>query len=197
MNALLTGLGVPLSIQEFFQTGELLFNYGGNFEEFTPCAHRIPTTRHLWIAGDHLSSQVIITHSAMEAIAYLTLNMHRYPLLKGITCVAIGNLPHDGQLNWIRSHFQKQKYTLVFGNELLGVLADIRVAAGLAGKKVTFRNHAGMIRICLNRICYQLPPNSLSLSVFEKTASIRTGCRTVKPKIFNSFLDQLKHDATQ
>jgi len=197
MNALLTAMGVPAIIQEFFHTEELLFNYGGHYEQYTERFHRVPTTRHLWLAGNDHTHQVIITSSAMEAVAFLTLNRHRYPVLNSITCIAIGNLPHDGQLRWIRSQFPKQKYTLVFGNDLLGILADIRVAAGLKGKMVTFSNREGLITVSFNRVKYQFPEEAISLNAFEKAAAIRTGCRTVKPKVFNSFLDQLKYHANQ
>lgn len=197
MNALLTALGVPAVIQEFFDAGELLFDYGGHFEHYGMGFHRVPTTPHLWLAGNALTREVVIVPAAMEAIAYLTLNLHRYHDLDQLSLIAIGNVPCNGQLRWIRTRFPKRKYTLVFANELLGRLNDIRVAAGLKGKMVRFFNTTAGMQIEFNRVVYQLGTDEISLNRFEKVAALRTGCRTVKPKTFNSFLEQLKYDAKQ
>ena len=126
MNPVLAQLGVPDAVQDFFNVNELLFNYGGHFEHFDTSFHRVPTTTNLWLAGKDLSREVIITATAMEAIAYLSVNLHRFPDLDALTFIAIGNLPHPEQLKWIASHYPKRKYTLVFGKDLLGRLADIR-----------------------------------------------------------------------
>lgn len=195
MNALLTELGVPIVIQEFFATGELLFNYGGHFEHYDIGFHRIPTTPHLWTAGSTLTREVIIVPAAMEAIAYLTINQHRYPDLGLLSFISLGNIPSKGQLRWISNQFPKRKYTLVFGNDLLGRLTDIRVATGLKGKTVRFSNTSAGICVKFDRVLYQLGTEDITLNIFEKVSALRTGCRTVKPKLFNSFLEQLKHDA--
>ena len=195
MNPVLAQLGVPEAVQDFFNVGELLFNYGGHFEHFYPAFHRIPTTTNLWLAGKDLSREVIITATAMEAIAYLSVNLHRYPDLNALTFIAIGNLPHPAQLKWIISHYPKRKYTLVFGKDLLGRLADIRVAAGLKNKAIRLLRSDSKIQISCNNQQYVFDPDNLSLSSFEKVSGLRTGYRTAKPKDFDTYLDQLKYHA--
>jgi len=195
MNALLTGLGVPSEVQQFFNADELIFNYGGHFEQFEPGCHRVPTTAHLWFAGNLFSREVVITHSAMEAICYLTVNRHKYAHFHALSFVALGNLPNTGQLKWIRQNLKHRKFTLAFGNDLLGRIADIRVATGLQGLTVNFDYTAPRLGITCRRVLYHFEADQLTLHNFELAAGIRSRCRTVKPVNFISFLDQLKYDA--
>lgn len=195
MNALLTALGVPNAVQEFFDIDELVFSYGEHFEHYDKGFHRVPTTKNLWLAGSAVTREVIITSTAMEAIAYLTVNLNSYPNLQSLSFIAIGNLPHPGQLNWIKTHFPKRKFTLVFGKDLLGKLADIRVAAGLFYKPVRLLRSEIQIQILCGQQVYRFDQETISLNSFEKATGIRTGVRTAKSKEFDTFLDQLKHYA--
>ena len=133
----------------------------------------------------------------METIAYLSLNLHRYPDLNALSLIAIGNLPQPAQLQWIKKQYPKSKYTLVFGRELLGKLADIRVAAGLKNKTVRMQLADTQIQIYYDHEIVAFHQDALSLSAFEKAAGLRTNCRTAKPKEFNMYLNQLKHHANQ
>jgi hypothetical protein len=197
MNPVLTALGVPIQVQAFFNSNELLFNYGGHYEHYDTGFHRIPTTTHLWLAGAEITREVIITSTAMEAIAYLSANLYKYPELHFLTFIAIGNLPHRNQMLWIKSHFPKRKLTLVFGNDLMGRLTDIKVVAGLHKKDVTLELSGSKVNINYNNVLYQFEQEGLSLYAFEKAAGLRSGCRTSKPKEHITFLDQLKNHANQ
>lgn len=197
MDKILTGLGIHAAVQEFFDSGALCFRYGDDYESFGADYHLVPTTPNLWIAGKELSREVVITSSAMEAFAYLSVNLHRYPDLDHLSFIAIGNLPNYAQLNWIRSHYPKQKFTLVFGNDLLGRLADIRVAAGLKNHRAKMTHMGQEIQISYRNILYTFGQDRLSLSAFEKVSGLRTGFRTAKPKGFDTYLEQLKYYAKQ
>src|SRR5476651_1247905 len=164
MNSVLTSLGVPKEVQAYFNIHELLFTYGEHFEHFDTGFHRVPTTKNIWLAGKDLSREVIITSTAMEAIAYLSVNLYRYPDLDALSFIAIGNLPHPGQLNWIKSNYPKRKFTLVFGKDLLGKLADIRVAAGLVNKAIRFLRTDTQIQIKHDNKVYSFGQDSLSLN---------------------------------
>jgi|SRR5579863_7090423 len=197
MNPLLTKLGIPPGIQAFFKANELLFNYGGDFEHFGTGFHLVPTTPNLYIAGSEVTKELMIASSVMEAMAFLTLAGHRYPNLDDLSVIAIGNLPHPGQLNWIKSRCQKRKITMVFGKDILGRLTDIKVAAGIRNKVVRLTMRENRIDIEYNQIQYRFNQDSLSLNKFEKSAGLRSKIRTCKPKKFDTYLDQLKHDANQ
>lgn len=197
MNALLNKLGVPSEIQAFFNAGDLVFNYGDDMECFGSGFHRVPTTSHLFIAGGEVSKELILTSSVMEAIAYLTLNAHHYSNLGHLSVIAMGNLPHRGQLARMGQGWQKRKITMVFGKDMLGRLTDIRVATGIRNKEVRFTLRNEMIDIEYNFVHYRFAPDKLSLSKFEKAAALRSGIRTAKPKQFDTYLNQLIYDATQ
>ena len=192
MNPLLTRLGVPQEVQAFFNIHDLLFTYGDHFEHFDTGFHRVPTTQNIWLAGKDLSREVIITSTAMEAIAYLSVNLYRYPDLNSLSFIAVGNLPQPGQLNWIRANYQKKKFTLVFGKDLLGKLADIMIAAGIKNKTIRLMRSDMQVQILCNNKLYGFEQDNLSLSAFEKAAGMRTGIRTCKPKEFDTYLDQLR-----
>ena len=182
MNPLLTKLGVPKEVQTFFNIDELLFAYGEHFEHFDAGFHRVPTTQNIWLAGKDLSREVIITSTAMEAIAYLSVNLHRYRDLDGLSFIAIGNLAHPGQLSWIKANYPKRKFTLVFGKDLLGKLADIRIAAGLKEKTIRLLHSGIRVQIMCDNKQYGFDQDNLSLNAFEKASGLRTGIRTCKPK---------------
>ncbi|MDB5135433.1 MAG: hypothetical protein JWP37_2036 [Mucilaginibacter sp.] len=196
MNPLLTKLGVPMEVQAFFNAGDLIFHYGEQFEHFGEGFHRLPTTTNIWLAGNKMAREIIITSSAMEAIAFLTIHSHRYPDLKRLSFLALGNLPQPVQCNWIRAKLAGRKFTLVFSNDLLGRLADIRVGAALKQKRTSFLLTGGSIRIKCDNECYELEQERLSMSAFEKISGLRMGMRTHKPKQFNTFLEQLKYDSS-
>ncbi|MFC0513162.1 hypothetical protein ACFFGT_03085 [Mucilaginibacter angelicae] len=197
MHPLLTELGVSEELQAYFDIDELRFDYGDEQEFFGPGFHLVPTTSDLWLAGNYPATELIITSSAMEALAYMALNAWRHPANTVLSFIAIGNLPHTRQLNWIRAYCQKRKITLVFGNDLLGRLADITVAAGIRNKALRLYWHNGKVQLTMNNTVFEADPEKLSLNSFEKAAGFRTCIRTRKPTRHNTFLEQLIHDKKQ
>lgn len=192
MNDLLTGLGVHLSLQAWFSCEkETIFDYGGAREVFKEGFHKVPTTVNLWFAGHRSASEVVITHSAIEAIAFLSLNTDHYPNLEAVSFIATGNLPGMAQLQWIRRNFQKRKFTLVFGNELLGALTDIKVAAGLKGHGTRIWLSGDVVRIQMKTQQHLFSVPEVSLHAFEKAFGLRMNIRTRKPNRVVNFLDQL------
>src|SRR5580704_4700594 len=100
MNQLWAGLGVPEWIPEFFNAAEPVFDYGDAIEYFDGNAHYVPATRNLWVAGNQQSREVILTTSAMDAVAYLSLNHSRYPGPDSLVFISFGNLPIPEQVGW-------------------------------------------------------------------------------------------------
>jgi hypothetical protein len=197
MNELLTSLGIPDDVQDFFNCRELRFDFGDEVELFGHGFHMVPNTSSLWVAGQGTGRFVIVTSSAMEAISFLTCNKRHYPAFESLTFIAIGCLPHEKQAFWIKKRFPKSKFILVFGNDLLGRLADIKIAAGLSKKTIRLILLNSKIQIIYEGRSFEFDNESLSLNVFEKSAGLRTGIRTVKPKETNTFLDQLIFDGNK
>ncbi|WP_345952944.1 hypothetical protein [Mucilaginibacter sp. PAMB04168] len=193
MNDHLTRLGVPEALQAWFNCRhEMVFDYGGAREIFTTGFHKVPTTANLWLGGNRSASEVVITHSAMEAIAFLTLHADHYPRRDTLSFIATGNLPGMAQLQWIRQNFKKRKFTLVFGNDLLGALTDIKVAAGLKGHGTSLLLSGDAVHIQMKTQVRILAVQQVSLYAFEKAFGLRIGIRTQKPPAASTFLDQLK-----
>lgn len=187
-------LGIPLEVQRYFNVTEPEFYYGEDKEQFGEGYHKVPTTGNLWLAGPDAASEIVLTNSAMEAIAFLTIHRPRYPKLDNVAFIAIGNKLYPGQIDWIRRHFPKRKFTLVFGNDLIGNMTDIKLATGLKGLQFRLLHvrHKTMI---LNIERLEIFEDSqITLSAFEKKFGLRTGIRTRKPILHSSFLNQLQYD---
>jgi hypothetical protein len=194
MNNFLTRLGVPPELQAFFNSDDPLLNPEYEEAAFDNSFYHGPDGTGLWLAGNETATELIITNSALEAIAFLTVNAYRYPLPDALFFIALGNIPHARQLNWIRHNRQKRKVTLVFSSDLPGCLHDITVACGLNGNAVRLVWSDSRIKITAGNRQFAASPDELTLNSFEKTAGIRTGIRTRKPNRFNTFLEQLKYD---
>jgi len=195
MNHLLTRLGVPAEIQALFNMTEvLIFNYGGQQEHYCEDFHTVPSTQNLWLAGTPQASHVIISYSAMEAIAFITTNRHRYPRLNQLAFIAIGNRFFQAQADWIRDNFPARKFTLVFGNDLIGHLTDIKLAAGIKHIDIRIFHAASQVMIYRGNQLHLFHDEQLSLHLFQEAFGIRPRFRTGKPVNSLTFLDQLKHD---
>ena len=197
MNEFLTDLGVPLNVQAFFALEEPVFYFGSDHEYFSAEAHRIPATNNLWLAGNPLARQVIITFSGMEAVAFLTLNQSDYPHFNELLFLALGVRMGSAQFKWIRSNLKGRDFTLAFGNELIGRLTDIKAATAIRNKPVMMRFQEGIVNVRLKEKTISFEEDRLSLSSFEKAFAIRTMIRTCKPLNQLTFLDQLKYESSR
>jgi hypothetical protein len=194
MQPLLDRLGVSKELQAYFDLQELCFNYGEEQEVFGEDFHLIPLTRDLWMNGNYPATELIVTSSAMEAVAYMALNAWRHPAGASLSFIAVGLRPYPEQWQWIGRYCLKRKITLIFPNDLCGRLADIVIAAGIRNRPVRPVWYQGRVQLRLPNMTVELPAEKISLSAFEKASAIRTAVRTCKPRSFNTFLDQLRHD---
>jgi len=206
MHPFLTRLGVRPQVQHFFSeyyttdnTGNLVFAYGAQTEHFGLGFHRVPLSNELWKAGEINFStvrQVIVCSSAMEAIAYFGFNFSSFNRAGNPLFLATGARPQSAQINWITQNLSGKAFTLIFGNDLLGRICDLKVAAGIAKipAAITF-NPDDNIKVTFRNAEYVIPADTFSLNAFEKASGYRFGIRTSKPKEYDSFLDQLKSNS--
>ena len=197
MNDYLTRLGVPPKIQQFFAVGEPIFDFGHETEYFSDTIHRLPATSNLWMAGNQFARQVIITFSAMEAIAFLTLNQFTYQNFNDLLFIATGTRISKGQLNWIRLNLKGREFTMAFGNDLIGRITDIKVATAIRNKAVRLIFQEGNVIAWLKEKKSVFEEDTLSLHAFEATFGIRTMIRTCKPLHQLTFLDELKYESSR
>jgi hypothetical protein len=192
MNLILTGLGIPLEIQAFFNiAGDLTFNYGDQVERYGTGFHIVPSTQNLWFAGTQNATHLIITYSVMEAMAFITFNRHRFPRLEQLAFFAIGNRLHTEQGDWIRQNFPGRKVILVFGSDLVGHITDIKLAAAIKNIpiRILFKDNA--IHIYRNNRLQVFDQEQVSLHTFQEAFSIRPRFRTGKPVRSKTFLELL------
>jgi hypothetical protein len=198
MNGLLTKLGISEEIQALFNIqGELRFDYGDSFEHFYDGGHRVPTTQNLWRAGNELAPLVIIAPSAMELISFMSLNVQKFPDRDNLLFIATGNNCNSAKLKWIRSSYTKRKFTLVYGNDLLGRLSDIKTATGLRGKSTILSWSEPFVLCTIGGRNFKLEQDVVSLAAFERQAGIRTLIRTAKPFPHNTYLEQLMYNGNK
>jgi hypothetical protein len=197
MNHLLTRLGVSSEIQAFFKTSAagLSFSYGDQQELYGEDFHTVPSTRNLWVAGTQNATHVVIAYSVMEAMAFITLNRHRYPRLVQLAFVAIGNRLHNEQAVWVRKNFPGRKFTLVFGKDLIGRVTDIKLTAGIKNIAIRVYHTGSEILIYRGDLSILFDQDHISLHGFQEAFGIRPRFRTAKPVQSLTYLDQLKHDA--
>jgi hypothetical protein len=203
MYNLLSEIGVPIVLQTYLsrsftehESGHLIFRYGSNEERFSKDYHQIPVSSSLWVGGNYdtvLTKQLIVAHSAMEGIAFLALNLHRFDNLDTVKIIATGYVPSFDQAHFVREFFPYCKITLLFGNDLFGSLGDIVFAAGIHRIPVAFAiDESGKIRVGFRCKDYDFTQCTIGLNFFERQVKMRFGLRTFKVKNRVSFLEELK-----
>jgi hypothetical protein len=188
MAMLLEKLGVPKNVRLFFEPfyrllrdGSLLLPFGDEAEHFSLAFHKVPSAVIPWTAGN--GPLVFISHSAMECIAFLSCYSHAYPIFGKLQFIATGNYFNGLQVS-------SGKITLLFGRDILGRLTDIKVSTSLRNKSAPiFYRGDELFEVS----GHPFTASELTLNTFETTLGLRSGIRTIKPRGFNTFLEQLKH----
>ncbi|QJD95933.1 hypothetical protein HH214_08625 [Mucilaginibacter robiniae] len=197
MNPLLAKLGISPEAEAFFHAESLCFDYGGVSEVYEEGYHYVPTTDGLWLAGNRYAQEVVITNSAMQAIAWYAIHRSRYADPAALTLVSLGNLPTPAQLSWLRSSFRRRKFTLVFDHSMLGNLTDIKAACLLKGKTISLCWQKEKTAVSYEGRTVYFDENCCSLHHFEKAFDLRLGIRTSKPALHTTYLTQLQDDSSK
>jgi len=189
MNAFLTRLGIRPEIQDwlapYYHTddmGNLCFPYGNDTEIYGMAFHRVPLKGGCWKAGaENLADQTVLCSSAMEAIAWLnchTVNLDQLLLIATCSKISLPSLPAS-------------KKVLVFGNDLLGNVCDLKAASILAGQPVRISVEQNTVYITFRHRRFSLPAETFSLNAFQRISGYRFPVKTSKPRQHSSWLNQL------
>jgi hypothetical protein len=206
MHPYLTRLGVRPEVQRFFRPffttdalGNLVFAYGGECEHFGFAFHRVPVTDGVWLAGNLAFSQVrlvILSASALDAVSWLNKNGAAFPHTDNLLFVALGAGMSDLQVLWLREHLMSRQFRLLFGRDLLGRMSDLKLAAAIKGWSLSvYLDEDEQVTFIFRSRILSLSQKNFSLAAFEKAAGVRFGIATDKPKVYNSFFDELKAEA--
>ncbi|MDB5141215.1 MAG: hypothetical protein JWR12_3131, partial [Mucilaginibacter sp.] len=87
-------------------------------------------------------------------------------------------------------------FALVFARDVLGRVADLKIAAGLRRMPVAvYFEREEMLRVVFRSTSYLFRQADFSLNAFERAAGYRFNIPARKPRGFNSFFDQLNANA--
>jgi hypothetical protein len=200
MHAYHTRLGIHPNIQSFFEPYyhsdskvNLCFNYGDDLETYGLAFHRVPLTPDCWIAGDwQIARQVIVCSSAMEAVAWLNCNSGYHPNPRTLLFIATGSQLNTEKLQLFREQRPQRKYGLLFSDDLLGRICDLKAAAALAGYPADVSVLNNNIHVVFRSRSFQIDCETFSLNAFGRLSGFRFNLPTLKPKGFISWLSQLE-----
>lgn len=197
MASFLEALGVHPRVRHFFknhlsETCEaLIIEQDNYFEHASESFHRIPITEATWTAGDHgLASHIFICGSAMDAIAWLHFNHHRFKNLNCLFFTATGAIPNSIFAASLQPNTPK-KIHLIHSSDHLGAICDIKTASFIRKTPVKIRAEKEAFIITFRAETFLI--EQLSLNALEKAAGFHFNVRTHKPKKHNTFYEQLKH----
>jgi hypothetical protein len=206
MHPYLTRLGISPEVQEYFRpfyfsddSGNLLFNYGDGQEHYGFAFHHIPVSDHFWMAGNLELLQVrhvILSDSALDALSWLNKKAIFLSGLDNLLFLSVGAGIRQSHLHWISKQLNGKACTLIFSNDLLGRIADLKLAAVLRKHPVNvYIDGNEQVIISFRSRTHYFGQDSFSLNAFEKAAKYRFGICTDKPKNHLTFFDELKADA--
>jgi hypothetical protein len=206
MHPYLTRLGVREMVQQFFapfftsdETGNLCFWYGEVCEHFGFGFHRVPLSANLWLAGNLNFSQVrqvIISGSALDAVSWLNKKAIYLSHTENLLFISTGAGLQTEHIRWINERLRGKVFCLIYGNDLLGRLASVKMAAGLRRLPMeVYAEGTDEISVSFRSRNFSFSQDNFSLHAFEKAAKFRFGIRCDQPTDHLTFFDGLKADA--
>jgi hypothetical protein len=204
MHPFLTRLGIRNEVQEFFApyyssdgTGNLLFPYGRYSEIYGMAFHHIPATENYWLAGSNLAfaREIIICGSAMEAVAWLHIHYRDYNQIDSLLFLSTGTRPCGEHFYRLKGKMNGKRISLLFGNDLLGRVCDLKTAAALRNQPAAVSLDNKNIFVTFRSKTFPCSRELFSLNAFEKQSAYRFHIRTLKPQTANSWLDLVRSGA--
>lgn len=183
-------------------TGRALFPYnsngsGADVEILSLESHRVPNTVEIWKAGGELPAlvrRVYVFSSAINAIAFFHFYPDKLRPPEHVAVASLGLVPCKLQSEYLGGKYPNAKVFAVFDNDILGRVADCKLALWLKGKDAKFMYEAETLKINYQGRLYQNPGSDFSLFSFQKQTRLRLGVRTYKPgKYHNSFYILFTH----
>jgi len=204
MHPFLTKLGIRPEVQEFFSPyyssdsdGNLVFPYGRYAETYGIAFHQVPATEFYWLAGSDLAlaREILICGSAMEAVAWLHIHFRAYNSTDGLLFLSTGTRPCGEHFHWLKAKMKGKRISLLFGNDLLGRVCDLKTAAALRNQPAAVSLDNKNVFVTFRSKTYSYSRELFSLNAFEKQSDYRFHVRTLKPKTANTWLDLLRSGA--
>ncbi|HVW15839.1 MAG TPA: hypothetical protein VHB54_18555 [Mucilaginibacter sp.] len=202
MHPFLTKLGIRTEVQEYFApwydtdpSGNLVFPYGRQYEIYSMAFHAIPTTESCWQVGNSdlaCIREVFICGSAMEAITWLHIHYSAFTGTDTLLFLSTGNKPGPEHFRFLADKAKSRRISLLFGNDLLGKVCDLKTAAELHRQPAAVSAGDEQATVIFRNKNYTFSYDTFSLNAFEKASNYYFKLRTLKPKGFNTWLDLLE-----
>lgn len=136
-------------------------------------------------------TDLYVSYSAADLICFANLGALAFPrLAEQRAYAALGLLPAQGQIQVLKEHFPHARWHTLFGDPLLGSIADVSIAAWLKGHDARFNFMSGLLIVVYRGKTFEFDHAGFSLAFFERHTGLRAGVRTHKPPAgFASFLN--------
>ncbi len=177
-------------------TGRALFPYnsnsnGADVEILSLESHRVPNTVEIWEAGGELPAlvrRVYVFSSAINAIAFFHFYPDKLRQPEYVAVASLGLVPCKLQVQYLDDKYPNAEVCVVFDNDILGRVADCKVALWLKENDAAFMYEAETLKINYHGRPYHISESDFSLFNFQKQTGLRLRVRTYKPgKYHNSF----------
>lgn len=201
----LTRLGILDEVRALFHNtyninenlGGISFDYGDcEIEHFSFAFHKVPSIPTFWKAGvtdSNIITDVIISSSAMNTIAYMSYKFKFYSKTANILFLSTGSRLYDCHLDLIKS-LKKKRITLIFNDDFFGKVADIKVAAALLNQPIKFTVGQDNVIISFKEKDITFNSLNLSLNAFRKAFNVRIPkLRTQKSRGVNYVQDHFEN----
>jgi hypothetical protein len=110
--------------------------------------------------------------------------------------LSTGTRVQHEHIRWINEHLKSKEFCLINGRDVLGGIADLKLAAGIRVLPLEiYREEKGKLLVSFRTQTFSFRQDTFSLNAFEKVAKFRFGLRTDKPKNHLTYFDQLKAEA--
>ncbi|RYX87065.1 hypothetical protein EON73_02130 [bacterium] len=201
----LTRLGILNEVQALFQNtfnvddnfGGISFDYGDDeIEHYSFAFHKVPSIPTFWKAGvtdNNIITDVVISSSAMNAIAYMSYKFKFYSKTANIMFLSTGSRLYDSHLDLIKS-LKKKRITMIFNDDFFGKVTDIKVAAALLNQPIKFTVEQDNIIVSFKEKDITFDSLNLSLNTFRKAFNVRIPkLRTQKSRGVNYVQDHFEN----
>lgn len=130
-----------------------------------------------WNQASHILFSTSLEHSKLFLDNYHSSFLNSGRLL----CIPLGLLPQKTYLLALIPHLKNKKIIVLMPDDLLGRIADIKIAAWLRNHDVQLTHFLnGTIQITFKNKIHYFSEHKISLSAFEKASGFRSKIRTHK-----------------
>lgn len=133
--------------------------------------------------------KVFLFASAADAMA--AFEIKKAPFFRNSIIQAIGPSPEFRLVRALKNRFSTSRFLLCFPDDFIGRACDAKVGAFLKGLDVSVNLDKQEVVFRFGTRKLAMHPNEVSLSRFEKLSGCHLEARTVKPKGYRTFFDQV------